>query len=70
MNPSPQLSAAQKMMIDIEIESLEFLKQVSAATNNEIVALTRIDLEQFIRHETSTKKRCLAKDGTVSFLEN
>lgn len=57
------LSAAQKMTIDIAIESLEFLKQVSEATETTIVALTRADLEQFIRQENKTKNSAKT-DGT------
>ncbi|MBD1825063.1 hypothetical protein H6F51_21585 [Cyanobacteria bacterium FACHB-DQ100] len=49
------LSAAQQMTIDIAIESLEFLKQVSTKTDTVIVALTREDLEQFIKREARTR---------------
>lgn len=55
------LSAAQKMTIDVAIESLEFLKAVSTATDTAIVALTRADLEQFIKREARTKKSPIAK---------
>lgn len=42
------LSPAQKMTIDIAIESLEFLKQVAIATKKPIGSLERTDLEKCV----------------------
>lgn len=49
------LSAVQKVTLNVAIESLEFLKQVSTETDTEIVFLTRADLEQFIKREDRTE---------------